>query len=163
VFSTFAVPTIRGELLRYFRDLTWLVRPPRELAELSLSVERSRRPLSLALGSEPTTHELAAHLGQTPEAIADAERAGQGRWTSPLRSDAVEDTSQSAGFEQAEARAMLDGILPILDSQAREVLRLRFDDDLLQVQIAARVGRSQVEISRIIRSSLNKLSDHVAA
>jgi RNA polymerase sigma-B factor len=162
-FSTFAVPTIRGELLRYFRDLTWLVRPPRELAELSLCVERSRRPLRSALGTEPTTLQLAAHLGQAPEAVAEAVRAGSGRWTNPLRSDAVEDAAQASGVEQAEARATLDGILPILDRQAREILRLRFEDDLLQAQIATRVGRSQVEISRIIRSSLDKLSEHVAA
>jgi len=65
--------------------------------------------------------------------------------------------------EQADARATLDGLLPILDPQEREVLRLRFHDDLLQVQIAARVGRSQVDVSRIIRSSLDKLSDHAVA
>jgi len=161
-FSTFAVPTIRGELRRYFRDLTWVVRPPRELAELSLCVERLRRLLSAALGSEPTTVELAAHLGRPAETVAEAVRAGQARWTSPLKSDAVEDASQSAFVEQAEARATLDGLLTSLDPQAREVLRLRFHDDLLQVQIAARVGRSQVEVSRIIRSSLETLS-HLAA
>jgi RNA polymerase sigma-B factor len=162
-FSSFAVPTIRGELRRYFRDSTWVVRPPRELAELSLCVERLRVPLGAALGSEPTTVELAAHLGRPSEAVVEALRAGQCRWTSPLEGDAHEDTSQSAFVEQAEARATLDGLLPILDRQAREVLRLRFHDDLLQVQIAARVGRSQVEVSRIIRSSLEKLSDYAAA
>jgi RNA polymerase sigma-B factor len=162
-FSSFAVPTIRGELRRYFRDSTWVVRPPRELAELSLCVERLRVPLGAALGSEPTTVELAAHLGRPSETVVEALRAGQCRWTSPLEGDAHEDTSQSAFVEQAEARATLDGLLPILDPQAREVLRLRFHDDLLQVQIAARVGRSQVEVSRIIRSSLEKLSDHAAA
>jgi RNA polymerase sigma-B factor len=162
-FSTFAVPTIRGELRRYFRDSTWVVRPPRDLAELFLCVERSREPLRVALGSEPTTVELAAHLGRPSERVVEAVRAGQGRWTSPLTGDAIEDASQAEFVEQAEARATLDGLLPILDPQAREVLRMRFQDDLLQVQIAARVGRSQVEVSRIIRASLEKLSDHAAA
>jgi RNA polymerase sigma-B factor len=162
-FSTFAVPTIRGELRRYFRDLTWVVRPPRELAELSLCVERLRELLSAGLGSEPTAAELAAHLGRAPETVVEALRAGQCRWTSPLTSDALEDPSQAAFVERADDRATLDGLLPILDPQAREVLRLRFHDDLLQVQIAARVGRSQVEVSRIIRSSLEKLSDHAVA
>jgi RNA polymerase sigma-B factor len=162
-FSTFAVPTIRGELRRYFRDLTWVVRPPRELAELSLCVERLRELLGAASGSEPTASELAAHLGRPPETIAEALRAGQCRWTSPLKSDALEDAAQAAFVEQADARATLEGLLPILDPQAREVLRLRFHDDLLQVQIAARVGRSQVEVSRIIRSSLDKLSVHAVA
>ena len=90
-FSTFAVPTILGELRRYFRDSTWVVRPPRELLELSLCVERLREPLGATLGSDPTAVELAERLGRPPEAIAEALRAGQARWTSPLTSGALED------------------------------------------------------------------------
>jgi RNA polymerase sigma-B factor len=162
-FSSFAVPTIRGELCRYFRDSTWVVRPPRELLELSLCVERLRERLGATRSSEPTAVELAERLGRPPETVAEALRAGQGRWTSSLSGDAFEDSSQSASVEQAEARATVEGLLPILDPQAREVMRLRFHDDLLQVQIAARVGRSQVDVSRIIRSSLEKLSLYAAA
>jgi RNA polymerase sigma-B factor len=162
-FSSCAVPTILGELRRYFRDSTWVVRPPRDLLELSLCVERLREPLGAALGSEPTAAELADRLGRPPERIAEALRAGQGRWPSPLTGVSLEDTSQAGSVEQAEDRATLEGLLPILEPHAREVLRLRFHDDLLQTQIAARVGSSQMDVSRIIRSSLEKLRLHAAA
>jgi RNA polymerase sigma-B factor len=157
------VPTILGELRRYFRDSTWIVRPPRDLLELSLCVERVREPLGAKLGCDPTTAELAERLGRPPERIVEALRAGQSRWTRPLTSVALEDSSQSASVERAEARATLDGLLETLEPQAREVMRLRFDDDLAQAQIAARTGHSQMDVSRIIRSSLAKLSLHAAA
>src|SRR3954449_12658039 len=73
--SSFAVPTILGELRRYFRDRTWAVRPPRSLMELGFAAERAREPLGAAIGREPDASDLAAHLGRTPAAIAEALQA----------------------------------------------------------------------------------------
>jgi RNA polymerase sigma-B factor len=162
-FSTYAVPTIQGELRRYFRDATWLVRPPRELLERSLAAERARAQLGVMLGHEPTHRELAEHLGWSVETVEQAVQAGRGRWTTPLSGDRYADASQTAHVEQAEGRVTLEGLLGLLDPPGRAVVRLRFEHDLQQAQIALRVGRSQTDVSRIIRASLAALRLHAAA
>jgi RNA polymerase sigma-B factor len=168
-FSTFAVPTILGELRRYFRDATWAVRPPRSLLELSLSVERAREPLSAAIGREPAAGDFAEHLGRSPQEIAEAVQAAECRWASSLESPVGGDPDEATtlgdsiggddeAYEQVESKATLDRLTSSLDHRAREVLRLRFDDDLLQSEIAGRVGCSQIHVSRIMRSAFEKLA-----
>jgi RNA polymerase sigma-B factor len=161
-FSTFAVPTILGELRRYFRDATWLVRPPRALMELALAVERAREPLCTKLGREPTVAELAVRLARSPEEIAAAVVAAESRWATPLETPTGEEGSELMGSEddgyaRAEARVTFERLLTVLDRRAREVVRLRFRDDLLQSEIADRVGISQLRVSRILRRSLATL------
>lgn len=173
-FSSFAVPTILGELRRYFRDSTWIVRPPRDSAELSRSIDRARGSLDAMLGREPTTSDLAAHFGCTPEAIREALRAGECRRIRSLDSPVGGEPSEPVtvgdtigddepGYEHAEARASFEHLMSTLDPKAREILRLRFADDLIQARIAERIGCSQIHVSRIVRASLERIAARVAS
>jgi RNA polymerase sigma-B factor len=168
-FSTYAVPTILGELRRHFRDRTWDVRPPRDLQELYLAVEAARERLSAETGREPSVTGLARRLGRPAEAVREALQAGAGRRVSSLDAPVVDGDREPAtvvevvgaadeGFERAEARATLDRLSASLDDRAREILRLRFERDLLQSEIADRVGCSQMHVSRIIRASLDRMA-----
>jgi len=167
-FSSYAVPTILGELRRYFRDSTWMVRPPRELLELSLAIERARQPLHAQLGREPEVADFVRHLDRDADRVAEALRAAGCRSATSLESDLHADGESETvgdrlghddrGFEHAEARATFDALIARLDHRAREVLRLRFADDLLQTQIADRLGCSQISVSRIIRASIETLA-----
>jgi RNA polymerase sigma-B factor len=167
-FSSYAVPTILGELRRYFRDATWDVRPARDLQELCLSVEEARETLWGELGRSPTVADIAGRLERSPEEVVEALQATEGRSVRSLDAPVHEEegTSASAGdllgdedpeFERVEAGVTIEKMTNILDDRAREILRLRFQDDLLQSEIAEHVGCSQMHVSRIIRSSLERL------
>jgi RNA polymerase sigma-B factor len=167
-FSSYAVPTILGELRRYFRDATWDVRPARDLQELCLSVEEAREALWAQLGRSPTVADLAGRLRRSEEEIVEALQATEGRSVRSLDAPVHEEegTSASAGdligvedveFDRVEAGITIERMTGILDERAREILRLRFQDDLLQSEIAERVGCSQMHVSRIIRASLERL------
>jgi len=155
-FSSFAVPTVLGELRRFFRDSTWLVRPPRPVAELSVSLERAREHLTGVHGHEPTIAELAAHLHCSTEALMEAMVATSGR-----RGCAIDEQPTSGGedreLRQVEGRLAFEQLTAPLDDRARTVLRLRFCGDLRQAEIAERIGCSQMHVSRILRSSLDRL------
>ena len=162
-FSTFAVPTILGELRRYFRDSTWTVRPPRELQDLFLKVKKVQEALSQELGREPTVRDVAQQLGRTPEQIVEAMHAGD--LHSPMSIDAgdngpalvdrVADTRRE--LADAEDRVTIAQLGAVLDARGREVVRLRYQEDLLQREIAERVGCSQMHVSRILQESLTGL------
>ena len=167
-FSSYAVPTILGELRRYFRDSTWDVRPARDLQELCLSVEEARERLWGELGRSPTVGDIAERLERQPEEVVEALQATEGRSVRSLDAPVhdEEEDSASAGdligrhdaeYDRVEAGVTLERLTGILDDRAREILRLRFAEDLLQSEIAERVGCSQMHVSRIIRSSLEKL------
>jgi RNA polymerase sigma-B factor len=172
-FSSYAVPTILGELRRYFRDATWIVRPPRALIELSLLVESERQKFGAVLGREPTVAELGERLDRPHAAVSAAVEAHASRIPRSLDStaDAVEPGPTTIGdviglddaeYERAEARTTIERLTSILDPRARDVLRMRFQHDLRQSEIAAAVGCSQVQVSRIIRTSLERLSAHAS-
>jgi RNA polymerase sigma-B factor len=167
-FSSYAVPTILGELRRYFRDSTWDVRPARDMQELCLAVEEARDALWIELGRSPTVEDLAAHVKRAPEEVMEALQASDGRSLRSLDAPVHEEEGDSAsageligdmdpGFDRVEAGATIEQLTSILDERAREILRLRFSEDLLQSEIAERVGCSQMHVSRIIRSSLERL------
>jgi len=167
-FSSYAVPTILGELRRYFRDSTWDVRPARDVQELCLAVEEARDELWLELGRSPTVADLAARVERAPEEVMEALQASDGRSLRSLDAPVHEEEGDSAsagdmigqadpGYERVEAGATIEQMTAILDDRAREILRLRFEEDMLQSEIAARVGCSQMHVSRIIRSSLERL------
>jgi RNA polymerase sigma-B factor len=167
-FSSYAVPTILGELRRYFRDSTWDVRPARDLQEMCLSVEEARDALWADLGRQPTVADLAERLHRTEEEVVEALQAGEGRSARSLDAPVhdEEDDSASAGdmlgrpdaeYERVEAGITIERLTGVLDERAREILRLRFQEDLLQSEIAERVGCSQMHVSRIIRASLERL------
>ena len=172
-FSTFAVPTILGQLRRHFRDCTWLVRPPRDVQELWLDVSRARDELWQELGRAPTARDVAAHLGVAPEQVNDALLAGAVRAADsldePLRDgeepgatalERVEDPRDR--FEAADAAIALEQLGDALDGRGREVIRLRYREDLLQREIADRVGCSQMHVSRLLSDAVTALEQRAA-
>jgi RNA polymerase sigma-B factor len=162
------VPTILGELRRYFRDATWDVRPARDLQELCLSVEEARDALWADVGRSPTVGDIAGRLVRSEEEVVEALQATEGRSVRSLDAPVNEEEgasasagdligSEDAEFERVEAGITIERMTVILDDRAREILRLRFQEDLLQSEIAERVGCSQMHVSRIIRASLERL------
>jgi RNA polymerase sigma-B factor len=165
------VPTILGELRRYFRDATWSVRPPRGVQEIFVAVERARDHLEGTTGRAATVTDLAARLKRPPEAVEEGLAAADCRAPRSLddpivdaegaggtMADVVGD--DDAGYAQAEARATIAGLTPVLGERDREVLRLRFEEGLKQSEIAELIGCSQMHVSRIIRRSLDALALH---
>ncbi len=166
-FSSYAVPTIGGELKRHFRDRTWNVRPPRELQELTLRVERASAELTQQLDRAPTVAELAAATDSSDERILEALQAQRSRGAVSLQATSGPEDDHAAlqdrlggeddGFDLAETRADMAGLLNILPPRSRLVLRLRFDRDLTQAEIGEFLGISQMQVSRIIRSAVEQL------
>jgi RNA polymerase sigma-B factor len=172
-FSSFAVPTILGELKRHFRDRGWSVRVPRDLQEMAVRVERVAEEMSVGLGRAPTPGEIAEHLGATTEQVLEArEAAGAYRAVSLDRprddDDESEGMSESMGAEDpgfriAEDAATVERLMDVLSEREREVLRLRFEEDLTQSEIGARVGVSQMHVSRLIRQAVTRLREAAEA
>lgn len=169
-FSTFAVPTITGELQRHFRDRTWTIRPPRELQELYMRVQRVREQLSTELGREPTARDVADAIGCDAEDVVDALAAGDAyaprSLDAPVRADEANgvtgaDLLADDGREiaRSEDAAALWQLAHVLDDRSWEVVRLRFHEDLMQREIGERVGCSQMHVSRILRDSLTRLRE----
>jgi RNA polymerase sigma-B factor len=171
-FSTFAVPTIVGELKRYFRDCGWVVRVPRSLQELTARIDACAEQLTRELGRPPTIAQIAERCETTTESVLEAYAAGSAHFPdsldTPLR-DASEpmtrvDTiaSEDSGYVRAEHAADLDRLLATLPAREAAILRLRFHDDMTQAQIAERVGLSQMHVSRLIRTAIDELGQTVA-
>jgi len=170
-FSSYAVPTILGEIKRHFRDRTWAVRVPRDLQELSLKVDRTVGEMSRESHKAPSVDQIAERLGVSEEEVLealqassayratsfDAPRAGGNEEEGDVLADAV--GSDDAGFDLAEDRATLDRLLLSIGPREREVLRLRFVEDMTQAEIGERIGVSQMQISRLIRQSLARLRE----
>jgi RNA polymerase sigma-B factor len=167
-FPTFAVPTITGELRRHFRDRTWTIRPPRDLQELYLRVQRVRQELATELGREPTARDVADRIGRTSEEVVEALAVGAAH--SPVSLDApVHDDMEDADsrldavrddrrdIARSEERTALEQLAFALSDRDWEVVRLRFQKDLLQREIAERVGVSQMQVSRILRDAIGRL------
>jgi RNA polymerase sigma-B factor len=165
-FSSYALPTIAGELKRHFRDYSWAVRPPRELQELTQRVDRVGSELTRQLGRSPTTAELSSAAGIDEEKLLDAMQASSARGAVSLQSPYGEDGTveerigdDDGGIGSVETNVVLDGLLPSLTPRQREILRLRFEEDMTQAEIAARIGVGQMQISRILRQSLQRLRE----
>jgi RNA polymerase sigma-B factor len=168
MFSSYAVPTILGELKRHFRDRTWSVRVPRDLQELALRVDQTVTKLSLGRRRSPSVGDVARAVETSEEQVLEALEAMGAYRASSLdapRSTREEETesvaealgSQDQGFDQAEQRATLEPLLGRISERERTVLRLRFGDDLTQAEIGERIGVSQMQVSRLIRQALARL------
>jgi len=169
-FSSFAVPTILGELKRHFRDRAWSIRVPRDLQELSLKLDPAQEAASRDLGRAPTPSELAARLGVTEEEVLEAREASHAYRAMSLdrpRTEGDDDggvVSDSMGgedpaFSRAEDAATVHRLLRLLTPREREVLRLRFEEDLTQQEIGDRIGVSQMHVSRLIRQAIARLGE----
>lgn len=164
-FSSFAVPTMVGEIKRYYRDRTWSVRPPRGLQELVQRVDREIERARTADGRAPSVGALADRLQLSDEDVLEALEAGPARSATSLDVPVVEHGDGSAtlgemtgavdpGFARAESRADLDDLLRFLTARERTVLRLRFQEGRTQQEIGAEIGVSQMQVSRILRGAL---------
>jgi len=152
-FSSYAVPTILGELKRHFRDRTWSVRVPRDLQELVLKVDGTVSDLGRELHRAPTVAEISQSLSVSEEDILEAMQAGGAYRATSLETPRGDED----GFAQAEHRATLDRLLSAVGPREREVLRLRFQEDLTQAEIGERIGVSQMQVSRLIRQAVARL------
>jgi RNA polymerase sigma-B factor len=170
VFSSYAVPTILGELKRHFRDRTWSVRVPRDLQEFALRVDRTVTRLSVGERRSPSVGEIARALDASEERVlealeaAAAYRAGSLDAPRAMASDehdgeSLADTlgAEESGFRRAEERATLEPLLARISARERIVLELRFAQDLTQAEIGERIGVSQMQVSRLIRQALTRL------
>jgi RNA polymerase sigma-B factor len=168
-FSSFAVPTIVGELRRHFRDRCWSVRPPRELQERALEVDKFRSELTTRLGRSPSVREIGQALELDDEQVLEALQAQQGMRAASLdapRGSGEDNDATLADahgvvdpeLTRAEHRATLAQLFERLDEREQRVLLLRFEEDLTQEQIGKLVGVSQMQVSRIIRGAVAKLS-----
>jgi RNA polymerase sigma-B factor len=167
-FTTFAVPTILGELKRHFRDRGWAIHVPRDLKEAALRVKRATA--EHAGDRPPTPGELAQATGLSLEGVLEAlEVAGVQRALSldaPTSADEDGGTtlvdllgSEDDDLARAGDRALLESLLRSVTPREREILRLRFVEDLTQSEIGERVGVSQMQVSRILRTALTRLRD----
>jgi RNA polymerase sigma-B factor len=163
-FSSYATPTVLGEIKRHFRDRTWSVRVPRGLQELQLQVAKKRDELTTKLGRSPTVQELAQEIDAPFEEVLATIQSASARRTRSLDEPTGEDVTladslgdRDVELERAEMRVLLDDAMEVLSDRDREVLRLRFEEDLTQTEISERIGVSQMQISRIIRQSISKL------
>jgi RNA polymerase sigma-B factor len=173
-FSSYAVPTIAGEIMRHFRDRTWAVRVPRDLQDLALRVERTARDATVRLGRAPSVAEVATATGLAVEQVIDAMEAASAYRASSLDippAGAEEDPRASfgdslgaadKGFAGAELRADLGALMRALTRRDRLIIRLRFEDDLTQAEIGARLGISQMQVSRLLRKAIAKLRQAAA-
>lgn len=166
-FSTYAVPTIVGEIQRHFRDRAWALHVPRRMKELSLKVARTVESRTVDLGRTPTIAELAADTGLDEEEVVEALETYHAystrSFSQPLglgESDegtgTVEDLfgGPEPGYEEVEDGALLESGLRALDERERAIVEMRFFEGLTQSEIAARIGISQMHVSRLLRRSL---------
>jgi RNA polymerase sigma-B factor len=167
-FTTFAAPTILGEIKRYFRDKGWSVHVPRDLQERALALSRRAERLSSQLGRSPTVVELADALGCTVEQAVEAIDAGENYQLTSLDAPVAADNedhcalvdmlgSEDDSFELAEDREALASSWAKLTPLERQVLGLRLVHDLTQREISQRIGYSQMHVSRLLRKSMLSL------
>jgi RNA polymerase sigma-B factor len=164
-FAGFAAPTIAGEIKRYFRDAGWMVRPPRRLQELGVRIREAEKELEQTLHRRPTIEEVAAVLGTDPALVVAAREAAFSFHALSLDQPADPDQPSSEivpmeggdPFAAVDDAAWLGEALGELTERERLVLRLRFVDVLTQSDIAERIGVSQMQVSRILRSTLTRL------
>jgi RNA polymerase sigma-B factor len=170
-FTKYAVPTMLGELKRHFRDKGWAVHVPRATQELVLKVSDAMGALPGKLGRSPTPRDIAMAIGAPVEQVLEAMEAAtaydatsldaprssfddeDGAWT---LADTV--AEEEPGYELVELGETLRGTMQALPDRDRLILKLRFEEDLTQAEIAERVGVSQMHVSRLLRRSLDRLA-----
>jgi RNA polymerase sigma-B factor len=169
-FSTFAVPTILGEIKRHFRDRSWSIRVSRGIQELNAKVGREADRLSGVLGRSPTIEELAEATESSVEQVLEALQGAQAYNTVPL-DEPVGDDGEAAercgaedpNFAVAEQRVELARGLEMLPERERSIILLRFFEGLTQREIADRIGISQMHVSRLLRCSVERMRNQLEA
>ena len=169
-FSSFAVPTIVGELKRYFRDLGWSAHVPRGAQELALKVQRAHDKLATKTGRSPTVAELAQYLELSIEDVLEGLEAAAAHHSSSLDAPHDDDDGESgtlidtfgqddAGLQLVEDATTVATAMQTLSERERRVPQLRFFEDSTQREIAEQLGVSQMQISRILRGAITRLNE----
>lgn len=171
-FTTYATPTIMGEIKRHFRDKGWSVRVPRRLQELSAKVNQASDELTNQLQRSPSVAEIAEHLGTSVDEVLEAMESSSAYSSVPLEGGgggeedetpsiidhyATEDPDLAA----SDDRIVLEQAIADFSPREQEVVRMRFDEGLTQVEIAERLGISQVQVSRLLRRTLRRIQDKI--
>ncbi len=174
-FPAYAIPTILGELRRYFRNSSWAAHVPRGIQERALEVRDTERVLSDELGRSPTVFELAQFMELDIEQVLDAMQAlrafGAVSLDAPRANDSHDEDStyaetigdEDARLELVELGVSLDSALAQLEPREREMLRMRYVEELTQAQIAERIGVSQMQVSRLLKRCLAELRELTGA
>src|SRR5690349_24694900 len=174
-FSTFATPTIVGELKRHFRDKGWAVRVPRRVQELHLRMGTVVNTLSQELGRSPTIPEIARRAEVSVDEVLEAMEAGRAYRFSSIDAPAGEDEDRAAspaatqlgeadtGLEEVEQRMLLSPLIASLPKREQMIIHLRFFRGMTQSEIAGRLGISQMHVSRLLARSLAQLRDRAGA
>jgi RNA polymerase sigma-B factor len=168
-FAGFAKPTILGELKRYFRDKVWTIRVPRSIHDRMGRIESATEDLTEDLSRPPSPKELAAKLGIPVGEVLEALEAQENRrplgLDTPIRGDEGGESPPEwigevdGGYELIDDRLTLESVLPSLDEREREMLRLRFIEELPQSKIAEQIGCSQMHVSRLLRATLERMRE----
>jgi len=166
-FSTYATPTIIGEIKRHFRDKGWAIRVPRRLQELRMQIGAASAELTQSLGRSPTPRELAERIGCSVDDILEGIESSNAYSTLSL--DASDDSEDGAatmldaigvddeGLEHVEIRESIKPLLDRLDAREKRILLLRFFRNMTQSQIAEEIGVSQMHVSRLLSRTLEQL------
>ena len=170
-FLAFAVPTVRGELRRHFRDLGWALRPPRSIQELQTRILAAEADLTQELGRSPRPSDFARHLDVDLEHVVDA--LGASGCFAPTSLDLPTGDGDAAlgdqlggldpGFETAEARVTLAAVMRGLTPRERRILELRFFGGRTQAEIGADIGVTQMQVSRLLNRILSRMRDKMLA
>ncbi|HZN22267.1 MAG TPA: SigB/SigF/SigG family RNA polymerase sigma factor [Gaiellaceae bacterium] len=169
-FSSYAVPTIVGEIRRHFRDKAWAMHVPRRVKELSVRLSRVLDELTTDLGRSPTVAELAEAAGAEEEEVIDALDSAHAYSTRSLHApfdDGGDDSlaeklgEEELGYRDVEDGSLIATGLDALDDRERRIVELRFFDEMTQSQIAAEIGISQMHVSRLLRRALSKMRGRI--
>jgi RNA polymerase sigma-B factor len=172
-FSSFATPTITGELKRHFRDRGWAVRVPRRIQELHLELDRTVNELSQELGRPPTPAEIAQRAGVLEEDVLESMEAGSLYRLASIDAGRADDESGTSPAQRlgevdeellaVDDRVAVSEMLAVLPEREQTIVYLRFFEGLTQSEIAERVGISQMHVSRLLARSLETLGEHASA
>ena len=170
-FTTYATPTVLGEIKRHFRDKGWSVRVPRRLQELSAKVNQATDGLTKELQRTPSTEEVAAKLGVSVDEVLEAMESSSAYTSVPLEGGGSDEDETPAVIDHyasvdedltsADDRMVIEDTIRDFSPREQEVIRMRFNDGLTQIEIAKRLGISQVQVSRLLRRTLKKLQEKV--
>ena len=170
-FTTFATPTIMGEIKRHFRDKGWSVRVPRRLQELSARVNQVTDDLTSELNRTPTVEEIAERLDTSVDEVLEAMESSSAYSSVPLEGGTTEDedapgiidrfATEDADLISSDDRIVIEETLASFSPREQDAIRMRFVEGLTQVEIAEKLGISQVQVSRLLRRALKRVQERL--
>ena len=171
-FTTFATPTIMGEIKRHFRDKGWSVRVPRRLQELSAKVNQATDTLTSQLQRSPTIAEIADYLDATVDEVLEAMESSSAYSSVPLEAPSGADdddtpsvidryATEDSDLAFTDDRIIIEEALASFSPRERDVIEMRFLKGMTQIEIAEKLGISQVQVSRLLRRTLKKIQDKI--